>query len=143
MTLKPGNWQILISKLQAPVPYVFSQLWTNHFAFEKKIFYHLNICRTFCLFNVVFVQSLSITGLLFIFFYQNNKIFVYVARRAQKSTEQSRSYFMWSIKSLPLQSRQTKKSGSMYSHIWHYIGPTYSQSYQRWANFPGFSGLIK
>ena len=39
--------------------------------------------------------------------------------------------------------RQTRKIGPMYSHIWHYIGPMYSQSCQRWANFPGLSGVFK
>ena len=37
-------------------------------------------------------------------------------------------------------SRQTRKIGPMHSHICHYIGPMYSQSCQRWANFAGLSG---
>ena len=38
--------------------------------------------------------------------------------------------------------RQTRKTGPMYYHIWHYIGPMYSQSCQRWSNFPGLSGNL-
>ena len=30
----------------------------------------------------------------------------------------------------------------MYSHVWHYIGPMYSQLCQRRAYIPGLSGLI-
>ena len=36
--------------------------------------------------------------------------------------------------------RQTRKIGPMCSHIYHYIGPMYSQLCQCWANFPGMSG---
>ena len=39
-------------------------------------------------------------------------------------------------------SRQTRKIGPMYSHIWHYIGPMYSQLCQCWANFPSLSGSL-
>ena len=43
---------------------------------------------------------------------------------------------------LKIITRQTRKIGPMYSHIWHCIGPMYSQSCQRWDNFSGLSGIL-
>ena len=38
--------------------------------------------------------------------------------------------------------RQTIKIGLMYPHIWHYIGPIYSQPCLYWVNFYSLSGSV-